>query len=73
MVTQSARKSKSDGRNISMQVAGMTSHDVVFKLKILGTKKIGRGGTLDPDVVGVLPQLARTRWWNLCKMKAKVW
>ena len=36
--------------------AGMTSHDSVFKLrKILGTKKIGHGGTLDPDVVGVLP------------------
>ena len=36
--------------------AGMTSHDAVFKLrKILGTKKIGHGGTLDPDVLGVLP------------------
>ncbi len=36
--------------------AGMTSHDAVFKLrKILGTKKLGHGGTLDPDVVGVLP------------------
>ena len=36
--------------------AAMTSHDAVFKLrKILGTKKIGHGGTLDPDVVGVLP------------------
>ena len=36
--------------------AGMTSHDAVFKMrKILGTKKIGHGGTLDPDVVGVLP------------------
>ena len=36
--------------------AGMTSHDAIFKLrKILGTKKIGHGGTLDPDVVGVLP------------------
>ena len=36
--------------------AGMTSHDAVFKLrKILKTKKIGHGGTLDPDVVGVLP------------------
>ena len=34
----------------------MTSHDAVFKLrKILKTKKIGHGGTLDPDVVGVLP------------------
>lgn len=36
--------------------AGMTSHDVVFRLrKILREKKIGHGGTLDPDVVGVLP------------------
>lgn len=35
---------------------GMTSHDCVFKLrKILKTKKIGHGGTLDPDVDGVLP------------------
>lgn len=35
---------------------GMTSHDCVFKLrKILGTKKVGHGGTLDPDVAGVLP------------------
>lgn len=36
--------------------AGMTSHDAVFKLrKILKEKKIGHGGTLDPDVTGVLP------------------
>lgn len=35
---------------------GMTSHDCVFKLrKILKTKKVGHGGTLDPDVDGVLP------------------
>lgn len=35
---------------------GMTSHDCIFKLrKILHTKKIGHGGTLDPDVAGVLP------------------
>ena len=35
---------------------GMTSHDCVFKLrKILHTKKVGHGGTLDPDVDGVLP------------------
>lgn len=34
---------------------GMTSHDCVFKLrKILKTKKVGHGGTLDPDVDGVL-------------------
>lgn len=36
--------------------AGMTSHDAVFKLRrLLQEKKIGHGGTLDPDVVGVLP------------------
>ncbi|HEY9582672.1 MAG TPA: tRNA pseudouridine(55) synthase TruB [Savagea sp.] len=35
---------------------GMTSHDVVFKLrKILKMKKIGHTGTLDPEVEGVLP------------------
>lgn len=35
---------------------GMTSHDCVFKLrKLLHTKKVGHGGTLDPDVDGVLP------------------
>ncbi len=35
---------------------GMTSHDVVFRLrKILKTKKIGHAGTLDPAVSGVLP------------------
>jgi tRNA pseudouridine55 synthase len=35
---------------------GMTSHDCVFKLrKILHAKKVGHGGTLDPDVDGVLP------------------
>lgn len=34
---------------------GMTSHDVVFRLrKLLKMKKIGHTGTLDPDVEGVL-------------------
>ena len=34
---------------------GMTSHDVVFKLrKLLRMKKIGHTGTLDPQVDGVL-------------------
>ncbi|MDO4680858.1 MAG: tRNA pseudouridine(55) synthase TruB [Aerococcus sp.] len=34
---------------------GMTSHDVVFRLRwILKEKKIGHTGTLDPDVDGVL-------------------
>ncbi|TCP58874.1 tRNA pseudouridine synthase B [Tumebacillus sp. BK434] len=36
--------------------AGMTSHQVVGKARrILGIKKIGHTGTLDPDVQGVLP------------------
>ncbi len=35
---------------------GLTSHDCVNKLrKILGIKRIGHGGTLDPAVTGVLP------------------
>lgn len=35
---------------------GMTSHDVVAKLRrLLGTKKVGHTGTLDPEVTGVLP------------------
>ena len=35
---------------------GPTSHDCVFQLrKILGQKKIGHTGTLDPEVEGVLP------------------
>ncbi len=37
---------------------GMTSHDVVAKVrKILGQKKVGHTGTLDPQVRGVLPIL----------------
>lgn len=35
--------------------AGITSHDVVFKMrKLYGTKKIGHTGTLDPMATGVL-------------------
>ncbi len=35
--------------------AGMTSHDVVNKIRRLyGTKKVGHTGTLDPDATGVL-------------------
>ncbi|MDF2662128.1 MAG: tRNA pseudouridine synthase [Paenibacillus sp.] len=36
--------------------AGFTSHDVVAKLRrIVGMKRIGHTGTLDPQVTGVLP------------------
>jgi len=45
-----------DGILVLWKEKGMTSHDCVYKLrKILQTKKIGHGGTLDPDVEGVLP------------------
>lgn len=38
---------------------GMTSHDVIgFLRRALQTKKIGHGGTLDPDAAGVLPVFA---------------
>lgn len=35
---------------------GITSHDVVYRLRrLLSIKKIGHTGTLDPDATGVLP------------------
>jgi tRNA pseudouridine55 synthase len=35
--------------------AGMTSHDVVYKIRRLaGQKRVGHAGTLDPDATGVL-------------------
>jgi tRNA pseudouridine55 synthase len=37
------------------KAAGWTSHDVVAKSRgILGTRKVGHSGTLDPDATGVL-------------------
>lgn len=44
-----------DGILLIHKPAGMTSHDVVNKIrKILHTKKVGHCGTLDPDATGVL-------------------
>src|SRR4051812_22297881 len=44
-----------DGLAIVDKAAGWTSHDVVAKARgILGTKKVGHAGTLDPDATGVL-------------------
>ncbi|MEG0684085.1 MAG: tRNA pseudouridine(55) synthase TruB [Coprobacillus sp.] len=46
---------KLDGILLVHKEAGMTSHDVVFKVrKLLQTKKVGHCGTLDPDATGVL-------------------
>ncbi len=44
-----------DGIAVVDKEAGWTSHDVVAKARgILGTRKIGHSGTLDPDATGVL-------------------
>lgn len=44
-----------DGLCVVDKPAGWTSHDVVAKARgVLGTRKIGHSGTLDPDATGVL-------------------
>jgi tRNA pseudouridine55 synthase len=44
-----------EGMAVVDKPAGMTSHDVVARTRrILGTRKIGHSGTLDPDATGVL-------------------
>ncbi len=45
-----------NGIMIADKPEGWTSHDVVSKLRrVLGEKRIGHGGTLDPMATGVLP------------------
>lgn len=44
-----------DGVAVVDKPAGWTSHDVVAKARgLLGTRRVGHSGTLDPDVTGVL-------------------
>lgn len=44
-----------DGLCVVDKPSGWTSHDVVAKARgLLGTKKVGHAGTLDPDATGVL-------------------
>jgi tRNA pseudouridine55 synthase len=44
-----------DGLAVVDKPAGWTSHDVVAKARgLLGTRKVGHAGTLDPDATGVL-------------------
>ena len=44
-----------DGIVVVDKPAGWTSHDVVAKSRgLLGTRKVGHAGTLDPDATGVL-------------------
>ena len=51
----------SDGIFNVLKPPGMTSHDVIaFLRRALNTKKVGHGGTLDPDAAGVLPVFTGT-------------
>src|SRR5438874_9260 len=44
-----------DGLVVVDKPAGMTSHDVVARCRrIFGQRRVGHGGTLDPDATGVL-------------------
>jgi tRNA pseudouridine55 synthase len=44
-----------DGVAVVDKAAGWTSHDVVAKARgLLGTRRVGHAGTLDPDATGVL-------------------
>lgn len=48
-----------DGIFVIDKAAGMTSHDVVARVRrLLGQKRVGHAGTLDPLATGVLPVLA---------------
>jgi len=45
-----------DGFLVINKEKGCTSHDCVKKIrKLLNTKKVGHTGTLDPEVIGILP------------------
>ncbi len=46
-----------DGIIIVNKPKGITSHDVVYKVKKIFNKKVGHTGTLDPMATGVLPLL----------------
>ncbi len=46
-----------DGIIIVNKPKGITSHDVVYRVKKYLKKKVGHTGTLDPNATGVLPLL----------------
>jgi tRNA pseudouridine55 synthase len=54
-VSAKKRDDGPDGLVVVEKAAGWTSHDVVAKSRgLLGTRKVGHSGTLDPDATGVL-------------------
>lgn len=46
-----------DGIIIVNKPKGITSHDVVYRVKKIFKEKVGHTGTLDPNATGVLPLL----------------
>jgi tRNA pseudouridine55 synthase len=65
-----------DGLLILDKPAGLTSHDVVQRVrKLLGTRRVGHGGTLDPDATGVLLVAAgqATRFFPFLSRENKVY
>ncbi|HEU5149469.1 MAG TPA: tRNA pseudouridine(55) synthase TruB [Iamia sp.] len=54
-MARGSRPGGPDGVAVVDKPAGWTSHDVVAKSRgLLGTRKVGHSGTLDPDATGVL-------------------
>jgi tRNA pseudouridine55 synthase len=54
-VSRKGRDAGPDGLVVVDKDGGWTSHDVVAKSRgLLGTRKVGHSGTLDPDATGVL-------------------
>src|SRR3954453_8836859 len=54
-MTPASIHSSLDGVVVVDKPAGWTSHDVVARCRrIFGQKKVGHGGTLDPDATGIL-------------------
>ena len=55
MGRRGSRPAGPDGVAVVDKPSGWTSHDVVAKARgLLGTRKVGHSGTLDPDATGVL-------------------
>ena len=54
-MSRGGAKAVVDGLAVVDKAAGWTSHDIVAKARgIVGQKKVGHSGTLDPDATGVL-------------------
>src|SRR4051794_13387969 len=68
---QNSRKPELSGVLVIDKPAGMTSHDVVNRVRrTLGQKSVGHLGTLDPLATGVLP-LVVGHWTRLAQFYTK--